>query len=116
MEKNIKLLIYHMTQDDPKKCTARKLARLGHATLITRLRLIPYSPILLDPYAAKVLSREDLDIALQHGLLAIDCSCLTVGIRFIGIFISIEYLDLVLAHEFDTAVATVLIPSGCCYR
>ena len=74
MEKNIKLLIYHMTQDDPKKCTARKLARLGHATLITRLRLIPYSPILLDPYATKVLSKEDLAVAHQHGLLAIDCS------------------------------------------
>ncbi|WP_455392522.1 DUF367 family protein [[Eubacterium] cellulosolvens] len=74
MEKNIKLQIYHMTQDDPKKCTARKLARLGHAELIKRMSLIPYSPILLDPYASKVLSKADLEVAEKHGLLVLDCS------------------------------------------
>jgi pre-rRNA-processing protein TSR3 len=74
MENKIKLLIYHMTQDDPKKCTARKLARFEHATLIKRMNLIPYSPVLLDPYADKVLSKEDLDMAVMHGLLAVDCS------------------------------------------
>ena len=74
MEQKIKLQIYHMTQDDPKKCTARKLARLGHAELINRMNLIPYSPILLDPYSSKVLSKTDLEFAGPHGLLAVDCS------------------------------------------
>lgn len=74
MEQKLKLQIYHMTQDDPKKCTARKLSRMGHATLIKRLSLIPYSPILLDPYSSKVLSKADLEFAEPHGLLAIDCS------------------------------------------
>ncbi len=74
MENKIKLQIFHMSQDDPKKCTARKLARLGYATLIKRMSLIPYSPILLDPYSSKVLSKEDLEIAELHGLLALDCS------------------------------------------
>ncbi len=74
MEKKIKLQIFHMSQDDPKKCTARKLARFNHAILFKHLYLIPYSPILLDPYSDKVLSMEDVDLAVTHGLLAIDCS------------------------------------------
>ena len=74
MEDQIKLQIFHMAQDDPKKCTARKLARFGHATLLKRISLIPYSPILLDPYSPKVLSKEDLKVATLHGLLIIDCS------------------------------------------
>jgi pre-rRNA-processing protein TSR3 len=74
MESKIKLQIYHMTQDDPKKCSARKMARFDHAELIKRLSLIPYSPVLLDPYSTKVLSKEDLEVAELHGLLAVDCS------------------------------------------
>lgn len=74
MEQKINLQILHLSQDDPKKCTARKLARLGHATLIKRLSLVPYNPILLDPYSEKVISKEDLDLVQTHGLLAIDCS------------------------------------------
>jgi len=74
MEQKINLQILHLSQDDPKKCTARKLARLGHATLIKRLSLVPYSPILLDPYSKKVISKEDLELVQTHGLLAIDCS------------------------------------------
>jgi pre-rRNA-processing protein TSR3 len=74
MENKVKLLIYHMTQDDPKKCTARKMARFDHVELIKRLRLIPYSPVMLDPFASKVLSKEDLVIVEQHGLLGVDCS------------------------------------------
>ena len=74
MEQKIKLQIFHMAQDDPKKCTARKLARFKHAELIKRVGLIPYSPILLDPYSSKVLSKDDLNIVKSHGLLVIDCS------------------------------------------
>jgi pre-rRNA-processing protein TSR3 len=74
MEQKINLQILHLSQDDPKKCTARKLARLGHATLIKRLSLVPYSSILLDPYSEKVISKEDLELVQTHGLLAIDCS------------------------------------------
>jgi pre-rRNA-processing protein TSR3 len=82
MEKNIDLLIYHMSQDDPKKCTARKLSRFGHAELIKRLSLIPYSPILLDPFCEKVLSKDDLGVAAQHGVLAVDCSWATAEEAF----------------------------------
>lgn len=74
MENKLNLQIYHLSQDDPKKCTARKLARFGHAILLKRLSKVPYSPILLDPYSTKVLSKDDLETAVKHGLLIIDCS------------------------------------------
>ena len=77
MVTSIEISIFHMAQDDPKKCTARKLAKFDHAILIKRLGLIPYSPIFLDPYSSKVLSKDDLELAKTHGLLAIDCSWAT---------------------------------------
>lgn len=70
----IKLYIYHLSQDDPKKCTALKLSKFGHAQLARKLNLLPYGPILLNPFAKKALSQEDLEITQSHGLLVLDCS------------------------------------------
>jgi len=33
----MKLVIYHANEDDPKKCTARKLARFGFVKLETNI-------------------------------------------------------------------------------
>jgi pre-rRNA-processing protein TSR3 len=74
MTEKIKIEILHLSEDDPKKCTARKLAKFGHARLVKRLNAVSYNPILLDPYSPKVLSKEDLPQALEHGLLIFDCS------------------------------------------
>ncbi len=74
MDQQIKLQIFQLSQDDPRKCTARKLAKFGYATIIKRLNKIPYNPILLDPYSPKVISKEDREHAIKHGLLIIDCS------------------------------------------
>ncbi len=68
------LLVYHVSQDDPKKNTARKLARFELAQLFDRVNLIPRGAILLDPTAEKALSREDLGNAQQRGIVALDCS------------------------------------------
>ena len=74
MGENIKLQIVHLSQDDPKKCTARKLARFKYADMVKHLNLISYYPILLDPYSPNVLSLNDRNHAIKHGLLVIDCS------------------------------------------
>ncbi len=78
----IKLQIFHTSEDDPKKCTARKLAKFGLATLVHKLNAISYFPILLDPYSPKVLSKDDLEHAKKHGLLIIDCSWETAESTF----------------------------------
>lgn len=68
------LLVYHVSQDDPKKNTARKLARFQLAELTDKVHRIPRGAVLLDPFAEKALSREDLDAARGRGLVALDCS------------------------------------------
>jgi pre-rRNA-processing protein TSR3 len=70
----MKLFVYHADEDDPKKCSARKLVRFGFIKLETNIRKTPRDAILLNPFAEKSLSREDLDTALKNGILAVDCS------------------------------------------
>jgi len=68
------LRIYHTNDDDPKKCTAKKLNRMGYAHLHTTLRKIPSNMLLLNPFSKKSLSSEDTLTAEKHGILAVDCS------------------------------------------
>ena len=72
--KPIKLMVYHANDDDPKKCSAKKMNRLGFATLITSPRKIPPHMVLLNPYSKKSLSMEDIEMTQKHGILAVDCS------------------------------------------
>ena len=71
-----------MNEDDPKKCSAKKLHRFGFAKLEKNLKKIPKHAILLSPFAEKSLSREDLPIAEEVGILAIDCSWENAEERF----------------------------------
>lgn len=82
MKKSLRLVVYHTNQDDPKKCTAKKLHRFGFATLQKDIRRLPFHAILLDPFAEKSLSREDVPIAQKHGLVALDCSWKTAEQTF----------------------------------
>ena len=82
MNKKIRLYIYHMNEDDPKKCSAKKLHRFGFAKLEKNLKKIPKHAILLSPFAEKSLSREDLPIAEEVGILAVDCSWENAEKRF----------------------------------
>jgi pre-rRNA-processing protein TSR3 len=66
--------IYHAAQDDPKKNTALRLAKHGKAHLFDDVKKAPKHAVLLNPFAKKALSREDLDDMRKNGLLALDCS------------------------------------------
>ena len=70
----MKLIVYHANEDDPKKCSAKKLAKFGFAKLETNIRKTPKDTILLNPFAKKSISKEDLLSAKKHGILAVDCS------------------------------------------
>ena len=70
----MKLIVYHANEDDPKKCSARKLHKFGFVKLETNIRKTPKDAILLNPFAKKSLSKEDLRIAKKNGILAVDCS------------------------------------------
>ncbi|MEA3165427.1 MAG: pre-rRNA-processing protein [Thermoplasmata archaeon] len=66
--------IYHAAQDDPKKNTALRLQKHDKAHLFDDVKKAPKHAVLLNPFAKKALSREDLDDMRKNGLLALDCS------------------------------------------
>ena len=82
MKKTIRLIVYDANEDDPKKCTAKKLHRFGHVFLEKNIRRLPYHAVLLNPFAEKSLSREDYLMAMNHGLVALDCSWKTAEQSF----------------------------------
>lgn len=64
---NLRILMFY--QDDPKKCTAAKMVRLGLAREVKR---IPGSALVLDPYSDKLLLPRDKKPGVA--LVGIDCS------------------------------------------
>lgn len=66
--------VYHTGQDDPRKNTALRLQKAGKAHLFDDVKRAPKHAVLLNPFAKKALSREDLDDMRRHGILALDCS------------------------------------------
>ena len=68
----IKLFVYEMRQDDPRKCTSRKLVHFGYARRITRRHRV--KPVLLNPLTDTVLLSRDRDAVERRGLAAVDCS------------------------------------------
>ena len=70
----VRLFALMAHEDDPKKCTASRLLRLGELREAKHVEKIPRGAIVLDPEAEKALSREDLDAARRFGILVLDCS------------------------------------------
>ncbi len=73
MKKDINLYAYHTHQCDPKKCTAKKLARFGLVELYDNIKKLPSGAILLDPTAERAFSPADEERA-QKGIIVLDCS------------------------------------------
>ena len=66
------ILLLFFYQCDPKRCSGRKLARLG---LITELKLGRRFPgVCLSPLGVNTISPEDKTIVQEQGLSVIDCS------------------------------------------
>jgi len=64
-----------LSQDDPKKCTARKLEHLGLAIIHENMSRLPRRGVLLDPLAGQILGPDDLQYMKRGGaLVALDCS------------------------------------------
>ena len=74
MKKEIELVVYHANEDDPKKCSAKKLHKFGMVKLEKNIRKLPRDMILLNPFAKKSFSKEDSSIVKKNGILAVDCS------------------------------------------
>jgi pre-rRNA-processing protein TSR3 len=65
------ILIIDYGQDDPGKCTAKKMVKMGLATEVSRKFHAASSILVLNPFAEITLSPVDKD---SKGILDIDCS------------------------------------------
>jgi len=72
----VNLHVRYEGDDDPDKCTARKLARFDLAELHRADRATPYG-IVLNPHAERALSPADREA--NDRLVALDCSWETAG-------------------------------------
>lgn len=68
-----RVLVVHEDDDDPAKCTARKLERFHMAELVDE-REVPRGAVLLHPFADQALSPADREHLATSGLAALDCS------------------------------------------
>ena len=72
MSFNIRILCFD--QDDPKKCTAKRLERFNLSDNHSSFRTLPPMGIVLDPFSEKILSEDDIVLAEVGGIVGVDCS------------------------------------------
>lgn len=70
----MELVVFNARECDPKKCTTMRLHRFGKIQMVFQPRDLPNGAVLLDPFAEKALSKGDVEVAGQRGLVALDCS------------------------------------------
>jgi pre-rRNA-processing protein TSR3 len=79
----VPLHIIHLSQDDPKKCTARKLQKRGLAIIHDSMRRLPRRGFLLDPLAGEILGPDDLvEINRGGAIVGLDCSWKKCDVSF----------------------------------
>jgi len=70
----VRLYVYCLGEDDPKKCTAIKLSRFGLAKKLKHRFEIPRKAIILNPFSDMMLTNADRGLAVKFGIVAVDCS------------------------------------------
>ena len=72
---DVPLHVIHLDQDDPKKCSARRLSKHGHAILHKSTRAAPKRGFLLDPSSGVLMGPDDMkSVSLGGSIVALDCS------------------------------------------
>ena len=73
-QKEVKIVVYHAKQCDPKKCTTLKLKRHNLVRVVHRVRALPHGAVILNPFSKKAFSPAEQKRVERKGLAAIDCS------------------------------------------
>ncbi|NWG11228.1 DUF367 family protein [Candidatus Bathyarchaeota archaeon] len=74
MQKQVRIVVYHARQCDPKKCTALKLKRHGLVRLVHQIKFLPKRAVVLNPLSEIAFSPADKERIENFGLTALDFS------------------------------------------
>ena len=72
MSYNIRILCFD--QDDPKKCTAKRLEKFNLSDNHSSFKTLPPMGIVLDPFSTNELNSDDIPLAEVGGIVGVDCS------------------------------------------
>lgn len=72
--REIKLIVYHAKQCDPRKCSALKLKRHNLVLIVHQTRELPRGAVILNPFSTRAFSPADRERITKRGLVALDFS------------------------------------------
>ncbi len=70
----VKVFIVSYRHDDPKKCSALKMVKLGYAVKVSNLNHLPKNCLILNPFSNTILTPLDRELIGRYGLTVIDVS------------------------------------------
>ncbi len=72
--KDVRIVVYHAKQCDPRKCSALKLRRHNFVRVVHQARGLPRGAVILNPFSARAFSPADRGRIEEKGLVALDLS------------------------------------------
>jgi len=72
--KELKIVVYHAKQCDPRKCSALKLKRHNLVWIVHSTRELPRGAVILNPFSPRAFSPADRERIEKRGLVALDLS------------------------------------------
>lgn len=70
----VRLFVISYGHDDPRKCSALKMVKLGYAVRVGSIRLLPNNCLILNPFSNVLLTPSDRVLISKYGLAVIDVS------------------------------------------
>jgi len=74
VQNQVRIVVYHAGQCDPRKCTALKLKRHGLIRTVHQIRFLPKRAVILNPLSEIAFSPADRERIERFGLAALDFS------------------------------------------
>jgi pre-rRNA-processing protein TSR3 len=73
-DRELRIIVYHARQCDPRKCSALKLKRNNFARVVHQARWLPRGAVILNPFSERAFSPADREQVDRKGLAALDLS------------------------------------------
>jgi pre-rRNA-processing protein TSR3 len=74
VQRQVRIVVYHAGQCDPRKCTALKLKRHGLVRIVSQMKFLPKRAVVLNPLSDVAFSPADRRRIEDCGLVGLDFS------------------------------------------